>query len=135
MARNRPRGTLVDYLVAAIEPALIMIMVGSLMFFLLDLWYSGTVPRAAALDPLLVRLRDRADHAGQHADRHLAGHGLRRGPGRCRGAGGLGAGGVPAVAAGHPGRRLVGDAQADFRLHAARRRSGRGRRSAPGERP
>ena len=35
------RGTLVDYLVAAIEPALIMIMVGSLMFFLLDMWYSG----------------------------------------------------------------------------------------------
>jgi Domain of unknown function (DUF4129) len=48
MARNRPRGTLVDYLVAAIEPALIMIMVGSLMFFLLDLWYSG---------PFLERLR------------------------------------------------------------------------------
>jgi hypothetical protein len=41
MARNRPRGTLVDYLVAAIEPALIMIMVGSLMFFLLDMWYAG----------------------------------------------------------------------------------------------
>src|SRR5271155_5279551 len=41
MARNRSRGTLVDYLVAAIEPALIMIMVGSLMFFLLDLWYAG----------------------------------------------------------------------------------------------
>jgi len=48
MARNRPRGTLVDYLVAAIEPALIMIMVGSLMFFLLDLWYQG---------PFLDRLR------------------------------------------------------------------------------
>ena len=48
MARNRPRGTLVDYLVAAIEPALIMIMVGSLMFFLLDLWYHG---------PFLERLR------------------------------------------------------------------------------
>ena len=41
MARNRSRGTLVDYLVAAIEPALIMIMVGSLMFFLLDMWYAG----------------------------------------------------------------------------------------------
>ena len=48
MARNRPRGTLVDYLVAAIEPVLIMIMVGSLMFFLLDLWYEG---------PVLDRLR------------------------------------------------------------------------------
>jgi hypothetical protein len=41
MARNRPNGTLVDYLVAAIEPVLIMIMVGSLMFFLLDTWYEG----------------------------------------------------------------------------------------------
>ena len=48
MARNRSRGTLVDYLVAAIEPALIMIMVGSLMFFLLDMWYDG---------PVLDRLR------------------------------------------------------------------------------
>jgi hypothetical protein len=48
MARNRSRGTLVDYVVAAIEPALIMIMVGSLMFFLLDLWYEG---------PVLERLR------------------------------------------------------------------------------
>ncbi len=42
MARNRSRGTLVDYLVAAIEPALIMIMVGSLMFFLLDTLVRGT---------------------------------------------------------------------------------------------
>ena len=41
MARSRLRGTLVDYLVAAIEPALIMVMVGSLMFFLLDMWYAG----------------------------------------------------------------------------------------------
>src|SRR5580692_1059376 len=48
MARKRSRGTLVDYLVAAIEPALIMVMVGSLMFFLLDLWYEG---------PVLERLR------------------------------------------------------------------------------
>ncbi|MGP0067980.1 MAG: DUF4129 domain-containing protein [Isosphaeraceae bacterium] len=48
MAKDRSRGTLVDYLVAAIEPVLIMIMVGSLMFFLLDLWYEG---------PVLDRLR------------------------------------------------------------------------------
>ncbi len=48
MASNRSRGTLVDYLVAAIEPVLIMIMVGSLMFFLLDIWYEG---------PVLDRLR------------------------------------------------------------------------------
>jgi hypothetical protein len=43
MARTRSRGNLVDYLVAAIEPALIMVMVGSLMFFLLDTWYEGPV--------------------------------------------------------------------------------------------
>jgi hypothetical protein len=41
MARTRNHGTLVDYLVVAIEPALIMVMVGSLMFFLLDTWYDG----------------------------------------------------------------------------------------------
>jgi hypothetical protein len=48
MSREKSRGTLVDHLVAAIEPALIMIMVGGLMFFLLDLWYDG---------PFLDRLR------------------------------------------------------------------------------
>ena len=48
MASNRRRGTLVDYLVAAIEPALIITMVGSLMFFLLDMWYDG---------PVIARLR------------------------------------------------------------------------------
>ena len=48
MARTQSRGTLVDHLVAAIVPALIMVMVGGLMFFLLDLWYEG---------PFLARLR------------------------------------------------------------------------------
>ncbi|WP_406698254.1 DUF4129 domain-containing protein [Singulisphaera sp. Ch08] len=48
MARKDSSGTLVDHLVAAIEPALIMVMVGGLMFFLLDLWYEG---------PFLARLR------------------------------------------------------------------------------
>lgn len=48
MARKEPRGTLVDHLVAAIAPALIMGMVGGLMFFQLDLWYEG---------PFLARLR------------------------------------------------------------------------------
>jgi hypothetical protein len=43
MARNRSRGTLVDYLVAAIEPALIMIMVTSLMFFLLDIAFDDAI--------------------------------------------------------------------------------------------
>ncbi|SIO64824.1 protein of unknown function [Singulisphaera sp. GP187] len=48
MARAQSQGTLVDHLVAAIVPALIMVMVGGLMFFLLDLWYEG---------PFLARLR------------------------------------------------------------------------------
>jgi hypothetical protein len=48
MARTRSQGTLADHLVAAIVPALIMVMVGGLMFFLLDLWYDG---------PFLARLR------------------------------------------------------------------------------
>lgn len=43
MARKKLRATLVDHLVAAIEPALIMLMVGGLMFFLLDVWYDGPV--------------------------------------------------------------------------------------------
>ncbi len=43
MARKKLRATLVDHLVAAIEPALIMVMVGGLMFFLLDVWYDGPV--------------------------------------------------------------------------------------------
>ena len=69
MARSRLRGTLVDYLVAAIEPALIMVMVGSLMFFLLDMWYSGEYLERLALDFVLVRLGDRSDHPRQHANR------------------------------------------------------------------
>lgn len=48
MARKSSRGTLVDYLVGAIEPALIIVMVGSMMFYLLDVWYQG---------PFLDRLR------------------------------------------------------------------------------
>ncbi len=44
MARKRPQATLVDRLVGAIEPALIMVMVSGLMLFLLDVWYQGPVP-------------------------------------------------------------------------------------------
>ena len=63
MARNRSRGTLVDYLVAAIEPALIMIMVGSLMFFLLDMWYAGEFLERLRWILFWFVLGDRADHA------------------------------------------------------------------------
>jgi hypothetical protein len=41
MAANRPRHTLGDYLAIAISPALIMALVGSLVFFLLEVLYVG----------------------------------------------------------------------------------------------
>jgi len=41
MARAKLTGTLVDHLVAAVVPVLIMVMVGSLTLFMLDLWYQG----------------------------------------------------------------------------------------------
>lgn len=41
MARPRPEKTLADYVAIAISPVLIMLLVGSLAFFLLELSYSG----------------------------------------------------------------------------------------------
>ena len=41
MAKSRPEKTLADYVAIAISPALIMVLVGSLVFFLLDVAYSG----------------------------------------------------------------------------------------------
>lgn len=38
---NRPRKSLADYLVIAVSPALIMALVGSLVFFLLEILYAG----------------------------------------------------------------------------------------------
>jgi hypothetical protein len=43
MAR-RLRPTLIDYLVIAINPALIMVLVGSLIYFLLEMFYQGQYP-------------------------------------------------------------------------------------------
>lgn len=43
MAR-RLKPTLIDYLVIAINPALIMLLVGSLVYFLLELFYQGQYP-------------------------------------------------------------------------------------------
>jgi hypothetical protein len=37
----RPRKTLIDYLVVAISPALIMLLIGSLVLFLLEVFYQG----------------------------------------------------------------------------------------------
>ncbi|HZT79799.1 MAG TPA: DUF4129 domain-containing protein [Gemmataceae bacterium] len=41
MPAARPRPTVADYLVIAVSPALIMALVGSLAFFLLEVFYSG----------------------------------------------------------------------------------------------
>src|SRR5262249_39482328 len=41
MARARQRLTLGDYFVLAINPALVMVLVGSLMFFLVEILYQG----------------------------------------------------------------------------------------------
>ncbi|MCH2132060.1 MAG: hypothetical protein MK179_23215, partial [Pirellulaceae bacterium] len=41
MARLRLRKTLMDYMVIAITPVLIMLLVGSLTFFLLTVFYDG----------------------------------------------------------------------------------------------
>jgi hypothetical protein len=41
MAVNQPRPTLADYLVIAISPALIMVLVASLVLFLLEIFYAG----------------------------------------------------------------------------------------------
>ena len=43
MSRRTPE-TLADYLVVAISPALIMLLVGSLVFFLIDVFYRGDYP-------------------------------------------------------------------------------------------
>ncbi|MBP87090.1 MAG: hypothetical protein CMJ64_10300 [Planctomycetaceae bacterium] len=41
MAKHRPRQTLADYMVIAISPALIIALVGSLVLFLIELFYQG----------------------------------------------------------------------------------------------
>src|SRR5215212_4359401 len=41
---SRPQKTLADYMVLAVSPALIMLLVGSLVFFLLEISYRGNYP-------------------------------------------------------------------------------------------
>ena len=41
MAADREPPTLVDYVVTGISPVLIMLMVGSLVFFLVEVLYAG----------------------------------------------------------------------------------------------
>ena len=40
MSSDRPNQTLADYVALAISPALLMALVGSLVFFLLEIFYS-----------------------------------------------------------------------------------------------
>src|SRR5262245_20711097 len=44
MASEKPRQTVADYLVLAVSPALIMALVGSLVFFLVEVLYVGAYP-------------------------------------------------------------------------------------------
>src|SRR5689334_4120281 len=41
---SRPRPTSFDYMVIALSPALIMVLVGSLVYFLLEMFYQGQYP-------------------------------------------------------------------------------------------
>jgi hypothetical protein len=41
---GRPRATLADYMVVGIAPALIMLLIGSLVFFLIGVFYQGSFP-------------------------------------------------------------------------------------------
>ena len=52
---KRPPQTLIDYLVVAIAPALIMLLIGSLVFFLIEVFYEGSfVWRLKAVTALFV---------------------------------------------------------------------------------
>ena len=46
MAANKKRLTVADYLAVAVSPALIMVLVGSLCFFLIEVFYRGQAPGA-----------------------------------------------------------------------------------------
>src|SRR5215471_11521820 len=41
---ERPRPTAIDYVVVALNPALVMILVGSLIYFLVEMFYQGQYP-------------------------------------------------------------------------------------------
>src|SRR5689334_20190157 len=41
---RRLQATLADYVIVAINPALIMVLIGSLIYFLLDMFYQGQYP-------------------------------------------------------------------------------------------
>ena len=55
--------TTADYLVIAISPALIMALVGSLVYFLIEVLYVGRIRSSARLRIWAVRFRGGADRA------------------------------------------------------------------------
>ncbi len=57
MPSDRPNQTLADYVAIAISPALIMGLVGSLVFFLQEILYSESGPYKAKLQWIFVLLR------------------------------------------------------------------------------
>ena len=60
MAR-RLQQTLADYLVIAISPALIMLLVGSLVFFLLRVFYQGSFPERLMVVQISGKRKARQD--------------------------------------------------------------------------
>jgi hypothetical protein len=48
MMPNKPHKTAADYMVIALSPALIMALVGSLCFFLIEVFYRGKMAGACA---------------------------------------------------------------------------------------
>ena len=77
MSSDRPNQTLADYVALAISPALLMGLVGSLVFFLLEVLLSPArrVQGSPSVDSVLLRVRRRPGRP------HLADAGHRR-PGR-----------------------------------------------------
>ena len=67
---RRLRQTLMDYMVIGISPALIMGMVGSLLFFLLTVFYHGQYAGAAELHLCHVHAGHRVDCAHLHGERY-----------------------------------------------------------------
>ena len=77
MAR-RLHQTLADYLVIAISPALIMTLVGSLVFFLLEVFYQGEFPERLHWVMACFVFARRADRADLDRGRLRAGRAVRR---------------------------------------------------------
>ena len=135
--------TLADYVVIAINPALIMGLIGSLVYFLLEVFYAGQYPERLQFCPVGVRLRHRAGFADRDGKRFSARRPVRHGAGRgrrlalnslCR----LSRHGRRSFRLGHQlgadGPDLVVRPQADLGLHRDRRKRRSRRPRAVGNR-